>query len=72
MWKRGRAVRNVSWVSVDLIHVAKASAFENRFLCVSMAPFDVPVVPPVYWSAAKSWFGSIFIFKVVLGLFWMS
>jgi len=26
---------------------------------VSMAPFGVPVVPPVYWSAARSVFGFI-------------
>jgi len=71
MWKSGRAVRKVSWVCVALIHVAKASAFESRFVCVSMAPFAVPVVPPVYWSAARSWFGSMFIFRSFFGLFLM-
>src|SRR5437773_9549836 len=29
-------------------------AFATRFRWVSIAPFGVPVVPPVYWSTATS------------------
>ncbi len=26
----------------------------DTFRCVSIAPFETPVVPPVYWSTARS------------------
>jgi len=65
MWNSGKAVRNVSWVGVPFIQAAKAMAFERRFVWVSMAPLDVPVVPPVYWRAAKSSAG----FSCTFGVF---
>src|SRR4030042_1905324 len=54
MWNRGNTVRNVSSPVVPLSQAAHATALETKFMCVSMAPFEVPVVPPVYCKAAKS------------------
>jgi len=64
MWNSGKAVRNVSCVGVPFIQAAKAMAFETRFVWVSMAPLDIPVVPPVYCRAAKSSAGFSCTFRV--------
>ncbi len=50
----------MSSASFPWSHSAHIAAFETRFKCVSMAPLGTPVVPPVYWRAAKSSFGFIF------------
>jgi hypothetical protein len=34
------------------------STLALRFAWVSITPLETPVVPPVYWSRARSWSGS--------------
>ena len=72
IWKNGRTERNVSFPT---------SAFENqwrhwivfatKFPWVRIAPFGMPVVPPVYWRRAMS-SGEIFILTSLAGLFFIS
>ena len=69
MWYSGNAVRKVSFAGVPLIHAAKASALDRRLWCVNIAAFGVPVVPPVYCSAAVSFRGLMLMFGGDEGLF---
>ncbi len=58
-WKKGSTPRirsSASW-SGSIAFTCRALAV--RFWCVSLAPFGVPVVPPVYWISAMSVCGSI-------------
>ena len=59
MWNSGSTVRKLSSAFLPLSHSAQATALETRFMCVSMAPLAMPVVPPVYWRAARSSWGLI-------------
>jgi hypothetical protein len=58
-WKNGRAARMPSspW-RTTFSHAAACRALATRFVWESIAPFDNPVVPPVYTSAATSFSGS--------------
>ena len=60
MWYRGSAVIRIIWPlasrSDGPIHASDCSTFEARLRWVSIAPFDTPVVPPVYCrNAMSSW-----------------
>ena len=59
MWYSGSAVIATSdWSgsSCGWIHASDCSTFAMRLRCVSTAPFDTPVVPPVYCrNAMSSW-----------------
>lgn len=57
-WNSGSADTTVSSPSAIWNHVANWIVFATRLACVSMAPFGVPVVPPVYMSNAGSACGS--------------
>ena len=57
-WNSGSADTTVSSPSAIWNHVANWIVFATRLACVSMAPFGVPVVPPVYMSNARSACGS--------------
>ena len=57
-WNSGRADTTVSSPSAIWNHVANWMVLATRLACVSMAPFGVPVVPPVYMSNARSACGS--------------
>ena len=56
IWYKGNAVIIISFPSVicGLIQLCTCWMFDSRFLCVNNAAFDLPVVPPVYWSNAVS------------------
>src|SRR5437667_454119 len=54
-WKRGIAPRTRSGPCAPVTnHAAHWAAFATRFRWVSIAPFGVPVVPPVYCRTATS------------------
>lgn len=54
-WKSGMQVSTTSEAySIFENHALVCCAFTVRLRCVSMAPFETPVVPPVYWSTAIS------------------
>ncbi len=54
MWYSGSAVSITSLPrSRNGFHISRlATTFASRLRCVSNAPFETPVVPPVYCSAA--------------------
>src|SRR6266498_2533497 len=57
MWKYGMTTRYFSWppiVYAGFVHDSVWTTFAQRLPCVSIAPFGVPVVPPVYWRTARS------------------
>ncbi len=51
MWKYGMTTRyrSLPLITYDgLVHDSVWTTFAQMFPCVSIAPFGVPVVPPVY------------------------
>src|SRR5436189_4646156 len=57
MWKYGITTRYFSWppiVYAGFVHDSVWTTFAQMLPCVSIAPFGVPVVPPVYWRTARS------------------
>src|SRR5215218_10899563 len=62
MWKKGNApthLRPVNWAGSRTNTSIVCCTFATRLRWVSIAPFDTPVVPPVYCNAATSSAGSI-------------
>src|SRR5438105_1296371 len=39
---------------IGFVHPIVCTTLAKMFPCVSIAPFGVPVVPPVYWRTARS------------------
>ena len=56
-WNSGSAIRTTSLPGSASVNHARACAqFATKLKCVSMTPFDTPVVPPVYCNSARSSF----------------
>src|SRR5665647_2977120 len=54
-WNMGRIAKKISLRnSAPCIHASPCKALEYRLKWVSMAPLGRPVVPEVYWMAARS------------------
>ena len=55
MWKKGVTPRYTSFSVQSLAnHAVTCVQLATRLRCVSMAPFEMPVVPPVYCRTARS------------------
>ena len=53
-WKNGSTPYTVSSPGRNPTQASPCTRFATRLRCESMAAFGVPVVPPVYWSSARS------------------